>query len=90
MYRDAYGSRLALYVSNEIGDLGSAPGTSPGTPVNTTASTPTGANKDTAFRFAREGKINVFYWVEGPSATRSRPMPTAPRWLGSRPRCIDS
>ena len=50
MYRDESGSRLTLYVSNEIGDPGA----------------PTGANNDTAFRFAREGKVNVFYWVDGP------------------------
>jgi len=24
------------------------------------------ANRDTAFRFAREGQINVFYWIDGP------------------------
>ena len=58
MYRDESGNRLTLYVSNEIGELG--------TSARTSASTPTGANKDTAFRFAREGKVNVFYWVEGP------------------------
>jgi anti-sigma factor RsiW len=23
-------------------------------------------NRDTAFRFAREGRINVFYWIDGP------------------------
>ncbi|CAN5779077.1 anti-sigma factor [soil metagenome] len=62
MYRDESGSRLTLYVSNEIGELG----TSAATRSDTTASTPIGANQDTAFRFAREGKVNVFYWVEGP------------------------
>ncbi len=62
MYRDESGSRLTLYVSNEIGELGTSRGTKP----NTTAGTPTDANKDTAFRFAREGKVNVFYWIEGP------------------------
>jgi len=56
MYRDESGSRLTLYVSNEIGELG----TSLDRQGNTSAST------DTAFRFAREGKVNVFYWVEGP------------------------
>ena len=54
MYRDEAGSRLTLYVSNEISDL-AAP-----------ASTAPGKNTETAFRFAREGKVNVFYWVEGP------------------------
>jgi len=51
MYRDAGGRRLTLYVSNEIGDLSPASGAH--------------ANGETAFRFAREGRLNVFYWVEG-------------------------
>lgn len=53
MYRDAGGQRLTLYVSNEIGDLSPA------------ASGARGSNAETAFRFAREGRLNVFYWVEG-------------------------
>ena len=53
MYRDESGRRLTLYVSNEIGDLGAS------------TSAPGRENTDTAFRFAREGQINVFYWVEG-------------------------
>lgn len=53
MYRDAGGRRLTLYVSNEIGDLSPA------------ASGVRGGNPETAFRFAREGQLNVFYWVEG-------------------------
>ena len=57
MYRDDAGSRLTLYVSNEIGELGvsvsGADGKGPAQRV------------DTAFRFAREGQVNVFYWVEG-------------------------
>ncbi len=57
MYRDDSGSRLTLYVSNEIGELDAA------------ASVPDGKGPtqrvDTAFRFAREGQVNVFYWVEG-------------------------
>jgi anti-sigma factor RsiW len=52
MYRDEAGSRLTLYVSNEVGDV-------------SVAGNGTDKNKDTAFRFAREGKVNVFYWVEG-------------------------
>jgi anti-sigma factor RsiW len=52
MYRDASGGRLTLYVSNELGDAGA------GRPV-----TP---NAETAFRFAREGAVGVFYWVDGP------------------------
>ena len=54
MYRDETGNRLTLYVSNEVGDLAAPAGSA------------TGKNAETAFRFAREGKVNVFYWVEGP------------------------
>jgi anti-sigma factor RsiW len=54
MYRDEAGRRLTLYVSNEVGDLAAAAGSA------------SGKNAETAFRFAREGKVNVFYWVEGP------------------------
>ena len=59
MYRNERGSRLTLYVSNDAADMSSASG-------------PDGARKpgakhaDTAFRFAREGVVNVFYWVDGP------------------------
>ena len=55
MYRDESGHRLTLYVSNEIGESA------------TSASAAAGSNQvaDTAFRFAREGQINVFYWVDG-------------------------
>ena len=61
MYRradaDASGQRLTLYVSNEIGDLGASAG----------QASARGEIKgaDPAFRFAREGAVNVFYWVEG-------------------------
>ncbi len=58
MYRDEAGSRLTLYVSNEVNDLA--------VPAGTVTSTTSGKNTETAFRFAREGKVNVFYWVEGP------------------------
>ena len=51
MYHDPAGAKLTLYVSREIGGLDPA---SKG-----------GSNQDTAFRFAREGSVNVFYWVEG-------------------------
>ena len=54
MYRDESANRLTLYVSNEIGDLAASPGAS------------IGKTQYTAFRFAREGQVNVFYWVEGP------------------------
>ena len=52
MYRDAAGGRLTLYVSNELGEAG--------------AGRPAKPNAETAFRFAREGAVNVFYWVDGP------------------------
>ena len=59
MYRDEQGSKLTLYVSNDVADVGSAAG--PG------AASKTGAkNADTTFRFAKEGAVNVFYWVDGP------------------------
>ncbi len=53
MYRDATGQRLTLYVSNEIGDQ------------SLSANAAHGGHGETAFRFAREGRLNVFYWVEG-------------------------
>jgi len=56
MYRDAGGQRLTLYVSNEIGDL---------SPAASGARRGGEVNAETAFRFAREGRLNVFYWVEG-------------------------
>ena len=52
MYHDSTGAKLTLYVSNEVADAG------PGMPA--------GKNQETAFRFAQEGKVNVFYWVNGP------------------------
>lgn len=59
MYRNELGSKLTLYVSNDVADLGSAAGSGP-------APAPGASNTDTAFRFAREGAVNVFYWVDGP------------------------
>lgn len=57
MYRqvdsEGVGGRLTLYVSNEVSTVASAPGTSGA------------SNTETAFRFAREGQVNVFYWVDG-------------------------
>ena len=52
MYRDPAGARLTLYVSNEVAAAG--------------APAKAARNADTAFRFAQEGTVNVFYWVEGP------------------------
>ena len=52
MYRDAAGSKLTLYVSNEVAGA-QGPGAS-------------GVASDAAFRFAQEdGGVNVFYWIEG-------------------------
>ena len=51
MYHDPAGAKLTLYVSREMG------GTDPASKG--------GGNQDTAFRFAREGSVNVFYWVDG-------------------------
>ena len=52
MYHDNAGAKLTLYVSNEINGLGAAASGQ--------------KNQETAFRFAREGGVNVFYWVNGP------------------------
>ena len=69
MYRDEAGSRLTVYVSNEVGDLAAPAGdvaSSVSSSVsNSVSSSAPGKNTETAFRFAREGKVNVFYWVEG-------------------------
>jgi anti-sigma factor RsiW len=54
MYRDGDGQRLTLYVSNER----ALP--------SRQAATASGMRPDTAFRFASEGQVNVFYWVDGP------------------------
>lgn len=55
MYRDEAGGKLTLYVSNDLGDFGGAP-----------VGGADGKNTDTAFRFAKEGQVSVFYWVDGP------------------------
>lgn len=52
MYHDNAGAKLTLYVSNEVNGVGAA--------------APGQKNQETAFRFAREGGVNVFYWVNGP------------------------
>ena len=65
MYRKDGGSKLTLYVSNDVADLGSAPG--PGGAAGAGGAPKAGAkNADTAFRFLQEGAVNVFYWVDGP------------------------
>lgn len=51
MYHDSVGAKLTLYVSNEVADAGSG--------------IQGGSNQETAFRFAQEGRVNVFYWVNG-------------------------
>lgn len=53
MYRDDSGSRLTLYVSDEIVD------------PHASARPDAEAPKDLAFRFAQNGPVNVFYWVDG-------------------------
>ena len=54
MYRKAQGegaqARLTLSVSSETGDPGATGG----------------KNAGTSFSFAQQGKVNVFYWVDGP------------------------
>ena len=51
MYHDKSGAKLTLYVTNEV--------TAASGEKNKT-------NGETAFRFAQEGQVNVFYWVNGP------------------------
>ena len=51
MYHDNSGAKLTLYVSNEVPATSGAKGAT---------------NNETAFRFAKEGQVNVFYWVNGP------------------------
>jgi anti-sigma factor RsiW len=50
MYHDNAGAKLTLYVSNEVDADSPEQGSK---------------NKETAFRFAQEGHVNVFYWVNG-------------------------
>ena len=52
MYHDSAGTKLTLYVSNDVADV--------------TSGMQGGKNQETAFRFAQEGRVNVFYWVNGP------------------------
>ena len=52
MYRNDAGGKLTLYVSNEFG------------PADGVA--PAGDAGDTGFRFAKQGNVNVFYWIDGP------------------------
>ena len=47
---DAAGRKLTLYVSNELPAAG-APGAA--------------RNAESAFRYARQGAVNTFYWVDG-------------------------
>jgi anti-sigma factor RsiW len=51
MYHGNSGAKLTLYVSNEIAAASGVKGK---------------INSETAFRFAQEGQVNVFYWVNGP------------------------
>jgi anti-sigma factor RsiW len=59
MYQDAAGAKLTLYVSNEFGDLGGA------AHASAARAGKNGENGETAFRFAQQGGVGVFYWVEG-------------------------
>jgi anti-sigma factor RsiW len=58
MYRDEAGARLTLYVSNEA--QSQAP-----QPAQPRAASAASAPHDAAFRFAQEGTVNSFYWVDG-------------------------
>ena len=52
MYHDSAGAKLTLYVSREV--------------AFPDALAPLGTHQETAFRFSKEGPVNVFYWVNGP------------------------
>jgi len=62
MYRDEAGRRLTLYVSNEKSGTPSAVANGLATADLRGGDAPA----DTAFRFASEGAVNVFWWVDGP------------------------
>ena len=84
MYRAESGAKLTLYVSNDVADLGGA------------ASSAGSGGAATAFRFAQQGPVNVFYWVDGPfgyalsaetdRATLARVSDEVYRQIGSAPR----
>jgi anti-sigma factor RsiW len=62
MYRDEAGHRLTLYAANDATTAGPRNGV-----ANADLRGGADASRvDTAFRFASEGKLNVFYWVDGP------------------------
>jgi len=63
MYRDEAGHRLTLYVSNE--KTAATPTAGPGL-ANADLRAGADGRADTAFRFASEGPVNVFWWVDGP------------------------
>ena len=64
MYRDEAGRRLTLYVSNE--KPANAPAAGNGLSTAELRGGGESARTDTAFRFASEGPVNVFWWVDGP------------------------
>ena len=59
MYRDEAGRRLTLYVSNETP-------ANPGGATRADLRVADAQRVDTAFRFASEGAVNVFWWTDGP------------------------
>lgn len=55
MYQDLGGARITLYVTRQsAGNQGTAPGARAQAP-----------DQAVAFRFAKEGDVNVFYWIDG-------------------------
>jgi len=84
MYRAESGAKLTLYVSNDMADLGGA------------ASSAGSGGAATAFRFAQQGPVNVFYWVDGAfgyalsaeadRTTLARVSDEVYRQIGSAPR----
>lgn len=73
MYRDQGGHRLTLYVSNEAElsaaarGAGREPGRAaePGAADSNAVDPRASPGTQTGFRFAQQGPVNVFYWVDG-------------------------
>jgi len=62
MYHDGVGAKLTLYVSDDVGtaEAGRSASASSSAKADTNARAP-----QVAFRFAQEGAVNVFYWIDG-------------------------
>ena len=68
MYRDDAGAKLTLYVSNDVAPAASGGATAAsggGAPVVASRAASDASGPAAEFRFAQEGNVNVFYWLEG-------------------------